>query len=162
MSLFFPYVVSGPIAYHSEIIPQFQTATAGKFNLAHVSAGLFMFAIGLFKKTAIADTLAVISDGGHAASVLTFTEAWLTSLSYTMQLYFDFSGYTDMAIAPRCFQHLPADQLRFALQGAQHQGILAALAYDLSRFLAQLRLRSHGGQPQGRGPDALQHHGPFF
>lgn len=95
---FFPYVVSGPIAYHSEIIPQFQTATAGKLNLANVSAGLFMFTIGLFKKTAIADTLAVISDGGHAASILTFTEAWLTSLSYTLQLYFDFSGYTDMAI----------------------------------------------------------------
>ncbi len=57
-----------------------------------------MFTIGLFKKTAIADTLAVISDGGHAASILTFTEAWLTSLSYTLQLYFDFSGYTDMAI----------------------------------------------------------------
>jgi D-alanyl-lipoteichoic acid acyltransferase DltB (MBOAT superfamily) len=58
-----------------------------------------MFAIGLFKKTVFADTLAVIANGGfdsHAA--LSFTEAWLTSLSYTMQLYFDFSGYTDMAI----------------------------------------------------------------
>ena len=55
--------------------------------------------MGLFKKAAIADALAVIADGGFAATGnLTFTEAWLTSLSYTMQLYFDFSGYTDMAI----------------------------------------------------------------
>ena len=96
---FFPYVISGPIAYHSEIIPQFKSGNVGIFNLANVCRGLFIFSMGLFKKAAIADALAVIADGGFAATGnLTFTEAWLTSLSYTMQLYFDFSGYTDMAI----------------------------------------------------------------
>lgn len=96
---FFPYVVSGPIAYHREIIPQMQSEETGHFNLANLCRGLFIFSIGLFKKTAIADTLALVADGGFSASAaLTFTEAWLTSLSYTMQLYFDFSGYTDMAI----------------------------------------------------------------
>ena len=96
---FFPYVISGPIAYHSEIIPQFKSEKVGIFNLSNVCRGLFIFSMGLFKKAAIADTLAVIADGGFAATGnLTFTEAWLTSLSYTMQLYFDFSGYTDMAI----------------------------------------------------------------
>lgn len=96
---FFPYVISGPIAYHSEVIPQMQSEAARRFNAANLCRGLFIFSIGLFKKCAIADTLALIADGGFAASgALTFTEAWLTSLSYTMQLYFDFSGYTDMAI----------------------------------------------------------------
>lgn len=96
---FFPYVISGPIAYHREIIPQFKTPANWAFNPSNLCRGLFIFSIGLFKKCAIADTLALIADGGFAVSgALTFTEAWLTSLSYTMQLYFDFSGYTDMAI----------------------------------------------------------------
>lgn len=96
---FFPYVVSGPIAYHKEIIPQFESKSAGSFNIDNFRRGVFIFAIGLFKKVAVADTLAIIANGGYdTATTLTFTEAWLTSLSYTMQLYFDFSGYTDMAI----------------------------------------------------------------
>ncbi|MHB8138256.1 MAG: MBOAT family O-acyltransferase [Smithellaceae bacterium] len=96
---FFPYVISGPIAYHREVIPQLESETTRRFSTMNLCRGLFIFSIGLFKKCAIADTLALIADGGFAASgALTFTEAWLTSLSYTMQLYFDFSGYTDMAI----------------------------------------------------------------
>lgn len=96
---FFPYVISGPIAYHKEIIPQFIKKSVCKFSAVNVSRGLFIFTIGLFKKTFIADTLAIIANGGfEVASTLNFVEAWLVSLSYTMQLYFDFSGYTDMAI----------------------------------------------------------------
>jgi alginate O-acetyltransferase complex protein AlgI len=109
---FFPYVISGPIAYHSEVIPQLQAEENCRFNKANLCRGLFIFSIGLFKKTAIADTLALVANGGFGATgALTFTEAWLTSLSYTMQLYFDFSGYTDMAIgAALVFNiHLPAN-----------------------------------------------------
>ena len=96
---FFPYVISGPIAYHKEIVPQMQSEKARHFHVENLCRGVFIFSIGLFKKTAIADTLALIANGGFdASSALTFTEAWLTSLSFTMQLYFDFSGYTDMAI----------------------------------------------------------------
>ena len=96
---FFPYVVSGPIAYHKEVIPQIQSEAAGYFNIANVSRGLFIFSIGLFKKAAIADALAIVTNGGFdVATTLTFTEAWITALSFTMQIYFDFSGYTDMAI----------------------------------------------------------------
>jgi alginate O-acetyltransferase complex protein AlgI len=98
-AVFFPYVISGPISYHREIIPQLDSEKKGHLNRLNICRGLFIFAIGLFKKTVFADTLAIIANGGfdsHAA--LTFTEAWITSLSYTMQLYFDFSGYTDMAI----------------------------------------------------------------
>jgi D-alanyl-lipoteichoic acid acyltransferase DltB (MBOAT superfamily) len=61
--------------------------------------GLFLFAIGLFKKVVIADTFAIwATEGFDVAESLTMFEAWVTSLSYTFQLYFDFSGYTDMAI----------------------------------------------------------------
>ncbi|HDQ04105.1 MAG TPA: MBOAT family protein [Deltaproteobacteria bacterium] len=96
---FFPYVISGPIAYHKEIIPQFAQEKTGRFNADNVCRGIFIFAIGLFKKTVIADTLAIVANSGYdVASTLTFMEAWLTSLSFTMQIYFDFSGYTDMAI----------------------------------------------------------------
>lgn len=96
---FFPYVISGPIVSHKEIIPQFELPNAGKINVANLCRGFFIFTLGMFKKAAIADTLAIIANGGFdAAHALTFTEAWLTSLSFTMQIYFDFSGYTDMAI----------------------------------------------------------------
>ena len=96
---FFPYVISGPIAYHNEIIPQLESEKASRLNFQNLCRGLFIFSIGLFKKTVIADTLALVADGGfNAVGQLTFFEAWITSLSYTMQLYFDFSGYTDMAI----------------------------------------------------------------
>lgn len=96
---FFPYVISGPIAYHHEVIPQMQSESVRRFSRENLCRGLFIFSIGLFKKCAVADTLGLIADGGFAAGgALTFTEAWLTSLSYTMQIYFDFSGYTDMAI----------------------------------------------------------------
>ncbi|MRR15571.1 MAG: MBOAT family protein [Deltaproteobacteria bacterium] len=96
---FFPYVISGPIAYHHEVIPQMQSESVRRFSGKNLCRGVFIFSIGLFKKCAVADTLALIADGGFAAgNALSFTEAWLTSLSYTMQIYFDFSGYTDMAI----------------------------------------------------------------
>ena len=96
---FFPQLIAGPIVHHSEMMPQF----ASRWNLIkkykNISAGLFIFSIGLFKKVVIADTFAQWANAGFDnAPVLNFFEAWATSLSYTFQLYFDFSGYTDMAI----------------------------------------------------------------
>ena len=96
---FFPQLIAGPIVHHKEMMPQF----ANKWNLAknykNIALGLFIFSIGLFKKVVIADTFAVYATAGFdTATSLTFFEAWTTSLSYTLQLYFDFSGYTDMAI----------------------------------------------------------------
>ena len=96
---FFPQLIAGPIVHHGEMMPQF----ASKWNLVknykNIATGLFIFSIGLFKKIAIADTFAQWATAGFdVAPVLNFFEAWATSLSYTFQLYFDFSGYTDMAI----------------------------------------------------------------
>jgi D-alanyl-lipoteichoic acid acyltransferase DltB (MBOAT superfamily) len=96
---FFPQLIAGPIVHHAEMMPQF----ANKWNLAksykNIALGLFVFSIGLFKKVVIADSFAEIAtEGFDKAEILGFMEAWATSLAYTFQLYFDFSGYTDMAI----------------------------------------------------------------
>jgi len=96
---FFPQLIAGPIVHHGEMMPQF----ASKWNLVknykNIATGLFIFSIGLFKKVVIADTFAKYATAGFdQAEVLNLIEAWVTSLSYTFQLYFDFSGYTDMAI----------------------------------------------------------------
>ena len=96
---FFPHLLAGPIIHHADMMPQF----ASRWNMAvryrNVAAGLFLFSIGLFKKVVIADTFATWANNGFdVATTLNLLEAWATSLSYTFQLYFDFSGYTDMAI----------------------------------------------------------------
>ncbi|UQD53434.1 MBOAT family protein [Bacillus methanolicus] len=96
--VFFPQLIAGPIVHHKEVIPQFSKALK-VLNVENVSKGIFIFTIGLFKKVVIADTLAAWATAGFdTAGKLTFIDAWMTSLSYTFQLYFDFSGYTDMAI----------------------------------------------------------------
>ena len=96
---FFPQLIAGPIVHHKEMMPQF----ASKWNLVknykNIATGLFIFSIGLFKKVVIADTFSTwATNGFDKAEYLNMIEAWATSLSYTFQLYFDFSGYTDMAI----------------------------------------------------------------
>ncbi len=96
---FFPQLIAGPIVHHKEMMPQFAKVQNKVVNYKNIALGLFIFSIGLFKKVAIADTFAVWATAGFdTATTLNFFEAWTTSLSYTFQLYFDFSGYTDMAI----------------------------------------------------------------
>jgi len=96
---FFPQLIAGPIVHHKEMMPQFDSVRNLIKNYKNIASGLFIFSIGLFKKVVIADTFAYwATNGFDNAVVLTFFEAWATSLSYTFQLYFDFSGYTDMAI----------------------------------------------------------------
>ena len=96
---FFPQLIAGPIVHHSEMMPQFSNTKNNALNYNNIVLGIFIFSIGLFKKVVIADTFAVWATAGFdTASMLNLYEAWATSLSYTFQLYFDFSGYTDMAI----------------------------------------------------------------
>jgi D-alanyl-lipoteichoic acid acyltransferase DltB (MBOAT superfamily) len=96
---FFPQLIAGPIVHHKEMMPQFANIRNKAKNYKNIAIGLFIFSIGLFKKVVIADTFALWATAGFDYSTsLTFFEAWATSLSYTFQLYFDFSGYTDMAI----------------------------------------------------------------
>ncbi len=96
---FFPQLIAGPIVHHSEMIPQFARDEQSRLNSRHLAEGVFVFFNGLFKKVIIADTLAIwATKGFDVLPELQFGEAWFASLAYTFQLYFDFSGYTDMAI----------------------------------------------------------------
>ena len=96
---YFPHLLAGPILHHKEMMPQFASKYNYVKNYRNIALGLFIFSIGLFKKVVIADTFAAWANVGFdSATTLNLIEAWATSLSYTFQLYFDFSGYTDMAI----------------------------------------------------------------
>ncbi len=96
---FFPHLIAGPILHHSEIMPQLASRARSSLKSEDLAAGLSLFVIGLFKKVALADTMApmanlVFANPEHSHAL----EAWRGVLSYAMQLYFDFSGYSDMAI----------------------------------------------------------------
>lgn len=96
---FFPQLIAGPIVHHKDVMPQFSATNNNKINLHHCALGLCLFGIGLFKKVMIADLFAQWANTGfNTDEQHAFIAAWATSLSYTFQLYFDFSGYTDMAI----------------------------------------------------------------
>lgn len=96
---FFPQLVAGPIVHHKEMMPQFASAQARIVNWENIYKGLILFSIGLAKKVLIADTLSpLVGYAFDQAGSLTFSEALYASLCYTLQLYFDFSGYCDMAI----------------------------------------------------------------
>jgi D-alanyl-lipoteichoic acid acyltransferase DltB (MBOAT superfamily) len=97
---FFPQLIAGPIVHHKEVMPQFAART--EIQVVDVAKGLTLFVIGLAKKVLIADTIAQVSNpifdraaGGIVPGLL---EAWTGALAYTLQLYFDFSGYSDMAL----------------------------------------------------------------
>jgi D-alanyl-lipoteichoic acid acyltransferase DltB (MBOAT superfamily) len=99
---YFPHLIAGPILHHAEMIPQFERKEAFRFHWENIAVGLTIFAIGLFKKVVLADSMAPVANpifGAAAAGAGVSTEAaWLAALAYTLQLYFDFSGYSDMAI----------------------------------------------------------------
>ena len=96
--LFFPQLVAGPIVLYSEMIPQFKDKQRRYFNAENFAAGIYIFSMGLFKKAVLADTLCVLADNGFALSNPGLAAAWATTLCYTLQIYFDFSGYSDMAV----------------------------------------------------------------
>ena len=99
---FFPQLIAGPIVHHSEMLPQFADDDRRKAIYRNLAIGLSIFAVGLFKKVVIADHMALhaspvfaAADAGESVDLLT---AWSGVLAYTLQIYFDFSGYSDMAI----------------------------------------------------------------
>jgi D-alanyl-lipoteichoic acid acyltransferase DltB (MBOAT superfamily) len=97
--LFFPQLIAGPILRYGELSPQLAECKSKALNWLNVSTGLFVFGIGLFKKVVIADSFAVFANAGFdGGKALDFLHAWSASLSYTFQIYYDFSGYSDMAV----------------------------------------------------------------
>ncbi len=100
--IFFPQLIAGPIVHYKEMMPQFFGRGLGRFASANMLVGLTIFAIGLFKKTVIADSAALyaspVFDSAHAGASIAMADAWMAAITYTIQLYFDFSGYSDMAV----------------------------------------------------------------
>lgn len=96
---FFPHLLAGPILHHKEMMPQFEALRSKLPVYRNLAAGLFIFFLGLFKKVVIADQFsATVKLGFDAAQRLNLVESWVASLSYSLQLYYDFSGYSDMAL----------------------------------------------------------------
>jgi D-alanyl-lipoteichoic acid acyltransferase DltB (MBOAT superfamily) len=100
---FFPQLIAGPIVHHTEMLPQFAKKTLNSHKARNLLLGLCVFSVGLFKKSVFADTFATYADpvfnGAHAGTIaLSAADAWQGVTAYGLQLYFDFSGYSDMAV----------------------------------------------------------------
>jgi D-alanyl-lipoteichoic acid acyltransferase DltB (MBOAT superfamily) len=96
---FFPHLLAGPIIHHKEMMPQFADDRLKRLDWDNLARGLALFTLGLAKKVLVADPLAPWANSGFAhAHSLSFADGWITMLAYVMQLVFDFSGYTDMAL----------------------------------------------------------------
>ena len=99
---FFPHLIAGPILHHKEIMPQFARPRTYRLSASNLAVGLSIFFIGLAKKTVVADGfspfVAHVFDATQQGTTPGLVEAWSGALAYTLQLYFDFSGYSDMAI----------------------------------------------------------------
>lgn len=96
---YFPRLIAGHIVRFQEVVSQYPQAFTRAMSWENLAQGLFLFSVGLFKKICIADMLAsYVNKGFDETLALNFVEGWATSLFYTFQLYFDFSGYADMAI----------------------------------------------------------------
>lgn len=99
---FFPQLIAGPIVHHKEMMPQFAKKNIYRMKYSNLAIGLSIFSIGLFKKVILADGIAAyaspVFDSAAVGIAPGFFDAWVAAISYTLQLYFDFSGYCDMAI----------------------------------------------------------------
>ena len=103
---YFPHLIAGPIVRHNDLIPQFRETRTPNQRSDDISVGTTLFTIGLAKKTLIADNLAPYTDtifsAAQQGSHLGISDAWLGTLFFGFQIYFDFSGYTDMALGSSC------------------------------------------------------------
>ena len=104
--LFFPQLIAGPIVHYREMMPQFHSASC-RFDKENFAVGLTLLSFGLFKKVVLADHIATVvtpiysqaASGGGTSLLL----AWAAAIGFTLQIYFDFSGYTDMALGAARF-----------------------------------------------------------
>ena len=148
---FFPQLIAGPIVHHAEMMPQFAKLKNKVKNPYHIALGLFVFSMGLFKKVIIADTFAQWATRGFDLSQqLNMLEAWVTSLSYTFQIYFDFSGYTDMAIGAALLFNIKLPMNFFSpYKAVTIQDFWRRWHITLSRFLRDYLYIPLGGNRKG-------------
>ena len=150
---FFPHLLAGPIIHHKEMMPQFADARLKRLDWENMARGLALFALGLGKKVLVADPLAPWANAGflHAQS-LSFADGWITMLAYVMQLVFDFSGYTDMALGAALMLNirLPIN-FDSPYRSADIQEFWRRWHMTLSRFLRDYIYVPLGGNRLGEG-----------
>ncbi|PLS17852.1 membrane-bound O-acyltransferase family protein [Bacillus sp. M6-12] len=150
---FFPQLIAGPIVQHNDVMEQFLNKENRKMNYRNIAAGLFIFGVGLFKKVGIADTFAEWANKGYSTDgVLNFVDSWVTALSYTFQLYFDFSGYSDMAIgAALLFNIVLPVNFNSPYKALNIQDFWRRWHMTLSNFLTRYIYIPLGGNRKGAG-----------
>lgn len=148
---FFPQLIAGPIVHHAHIMPQFMDDTKKRWQSKYIVLGIFVFAIGIFKKVGIADVLSpLVHEGFDVQPSLTFVEAWLSSLAFTFQLYFDFSGYSDMAIGIALMFNITLPQnFNSPYKAVSIQDFWHRWHMTLSQFLTKYVYISLGGNRKG-------------
>jgi len=151
---FFPQLIAGPIVHHREMLPQFAQDSIYRLNKRNLVIGITIFSIGLFKKVVLADGISVFVNPVFAAAetgiTLSFAEAWGGSLAYTLQIYFDFSGYSDMAIGlGRMFGILLPLNFNSPLRAVNFIELWRCWHMTLSRFLRDYLYFPLGGNRKG-------------
>lgn len=154
--VYFPHLLSGPILNHKEMIPQYDHKNLISFNLKNFSIGLSLFALALFKKVIIADYLSGIASPLFAASaegsILSFFESWVASISYTFQIYFDFSGYSEITIGlSLMFNVLIPANFFSPYKSKSLEQFWHRWHISLSRFLRDYLYIPLGGNRKGKG-----------
>ena len=153
---YFPHLIAGPVLHHKEMMPQFGQPSTYRMHWENFSVGLTMFAIGLCKKVVLADGVAAyatpVFDAAARGATLTLLEAWGGALAYTFQLYFDFSGYSDMAIGLSCLfgVKLPLN-FNSPYKAVNIIDFWRRWHMTLSRFLRDYLYFSLGGNRKGPG-----------
>jgi alginate O-acetyltransferase complex protein AlgI len=152
--VFFPQLVAGPIVHHSEMMPQFEKLRSRDNFWPDIAVGLTIIAIGLFKKVVLADSLAQYADPlfdtAAGGAQLNTIDSWIATLSFSFQIYFDFSGYTDMAIgSARLFGIKLPENFRSPYKSLSIIDFWRRWHMTLSRFLRDYLYFSLGGNRQG-------------
>jgi D-alanyl-lipoteichoic acid acyltransferase DltB (MBOAT superfamily) len=151
---FFPQLIAGPIVHHSEVVPQFSGQRGWRPTAADFSIGVTQFAFGLFKKVVLADGIAQFAnpvfDAARSGAFPSFCDSWIGALAYTFQLYFDFSGYSDMALGlGRLFGIKLPQNFNSPYKAASIADFWRRWHMTLSRFLRDYLYIPLGGNRRG-------------
>ena len=149
---FFPHLIAGPIIRPHQLLPQFSNPALGRFDWQNFAIGTTFLLFGLFKKVILADGIAVYASPVFAAAANGgtpgFVNAWGAALAYTFQIYFDFSGYSDMAIGlGLMFGIVLPFNFNSPYKATEHHRLLAPLAHDAVAVPARLCVHPARRQP---------------
>jgi alginate O-acetyltransferase complex protein AlgI len=153
--LFFPQLIAGPIVHHKEIVPQFTFLRPPKELRTDIAVGLTIIVIGLFKKVVMADSLADISDpifdAAAQGQAINTIDAWIATLGFSFQIYFDFSGYSDIAIgSARLFGIRLPENFKSPYKSRSVVELWGRWHITLSRFLKDYLYIALGGNRHGK------------